>query len=77
MNSSDNPPPPTEEQPVSNSKIPEKATIRLEFVKTKNGGKAGSYYYAYWREDRKLKKKYLGKTSPAELQGTYNQKREV
>lgn len=75
MSSSDSPPP-REEQPLSNFKIPEKATIRLEFIKTKNGGKAGPYYYAYWRENRKLEKKYLGKNLPAEFQETYNQKRE-
>jgi hypothetical protein len=50
--------------------LPERPTIRLEFVKTKYG-KAGPYYYAYWREGKKVKKKYLGKDLPPELQSRY------
>ena len=51
--------------------IPQNATIRVEYVKC---GKDfclkcehGPYYYAYWRDeknDRKLKKKYIGRNDP-------------
>ena len=57
--------------------IPKNATIRKEYIKC---GKEfclrcehGPYYYAYWRDeknDRKLKKKYIGKRDPREE--TYN-----
>lgn len=60
-----------------NSKsIPRNATIRKEYVKC---GKElclrcehGPYYYAYWRDeknDRKLKKKYIGRNDPRERTG--------
>ena len=51
--------------------MPERPTIRLEFVKTKAGYKAGPYFYAYWRKDGKLHKKYIGKHLPTELQSIY------
>jgi hypothetical protein len=48
--------------------IPSTATIREEYVKC---GKPycstcehGPYYYGYWKENGKLKKKYIGKYDP-------------
>jgi hypothetical protein len=57
-----------------NSKtIPQHATIRKEYVKCGKdlclGCEHGPYYYAYWRDetnDRKLKKKYIGRNNPRE-----------
>jgi hypothetical protein len=44
--------------------LPDNATVRQEYVKCKknpcSGCKHGPYYYAYWRENGKLKKKYIG-----------------
>lgn len=37
--------------------IPENATIRKEFVKG-----SGPYLYAYWKENKRLRKKYIGKS---------------
>jgi hypothetical protein len=48
--------------------IPSGATIREEYVKCGNSYcyrcKHGPYYYAYWKENGKLKKKYIGKYDP-------------
>jgi hypothetical protein len=56
-------------------KVPDKATVRYEYVKVKvkDKGKGesegevrvkvyGPYLYAYWRENGKLKKRYMGKS---------------
>ena len=62
-------------------KVPDKATVRYEYVKVKVKGKGkcegedkgesegevrvkvyGPYLYAYWRENGKLKKRYMGKS---------------
>jgi hypothetical protein len=54
-------------------KVPDKATLRYEYVKVKCKGKGesegevrvkvyGPYLYAYWRENGKLKKRYMGKS---------------
>ena len=45
--------------------IPKNATIRKEYVNCKKsnyyrGGRHGPYYYAYWKEGGKIKKKYIG-----------------
>ena len=45
--------------------IPKNATIRKEYVNCKKtncyrGTAHGPYYYAYWREGKKIKKKYIG-----------------
>jgi hypothetical protein len=45
--------------------IPEKATVRQERVKCGNPGCQhlhGPYLYAYWKDGKKLHKKYIGKT---------------
>lgn len=48
--------------------IPSSATIRKEYVKCGNPYchrcKHGPYYYGYWRENGKLKKKYIGRYDP-------------
>jgi hypothetical protein len=48
--------------------IPSGATIREEHVKCGkpdcNRCKHGPYYYAYWKENGKLKKKYIGRYDP-------------
>jgi hypothetical protein len=48
--------------------IPSGATIREEHVKCGkpdcNRCKHGPYYYAYWRENGKVKKKYIGRYDP-------------
>jgi hypothetical protein len=48
--------------------IPSGATIREEYVKCGNPYcyrcKHGPYYYGYWKENGKLKKKYIGKYDP-------------
>jgi hypothetical protein len=45
-------------------------TIRKEYVKCGNPYcyrcKHGPYYYAYWKENGKLKKKYIGLYNPRE-----------
>jgi len=50
--------------------IPSGATIRKEYVKCGNPYcyrcKHGPYYYGYWKENGKLKKKYIGKYDPRE-----------
>jgi hypothetical protein len=45
--------------------IPKNATIRKEYVNCKKpicyrGAAHGPYYYAYWKEGKKIKKKYIG-----------------
>jgi hypothetical protein len=44
--------------------IPENATIRKEYVKCRKYNcrheRHGPYYYAYWKEGEKLRKKYIG-----------------
>jgi len=51
--------------------IPSGATIRKEYVKCGNPYcyrcKHGPYYYGYWKENGKLKKKYIGKYDPREV----------
>jgi hypothetical protein len=48
--------------------IPSSATIRKEYVKCGNPYcsrcEHGPYYYGYWKENGKLKKKYIGKYDP-------------
>jgi hypothetical protein len=47
--------------------VPSNATIREEYIKCGNYScyrEHGPYYYAYWREEGKLHKKYLGKYDP-------------
>jgi|SRR5436190_16047721 hypothetical protein len=44
--------------------IPPNATIRQEFVRCGNPDcqkSHGPYFYAYWKQDKKLKKRYVGK----------------
>ena len=44
--------------------IPLNATIRQEYVKCGNPdctNSHGPYLYAYWKQDKKLKKRYVGK----------------
>jgi len=44
--------------------IPLNATIKQEYVKCGNPDCQKShrpYYYAYWKQDKKLKKRYVGK----------------
>jgi hypothetical protein len=45
--------------------IPKNATIRKEYVNCKKpncfrGAAHGPYYYAYWKEGKKIKKMYIG-----------------
>jgi hypothetical protein len=47
-----------------NQEIPLNATIRQEYVKCGDPdcqNSHGPYLYAYWKQDRKLKKRYVGK----------------
>jgi hypothetical protein len=47
-----------------NLEIPPNATIRQEYVKCGDPdcqNQHGPYLYAYWKQDKKLKKKYVGK----------------
>jgi hypothetical protein len=48
--------------------VPEKATIKKEYIKCGNAScrrcRHGPYYYAYWRDQGKRFKKYLGKYDP-------------
>jgi hypothetical protein len=57
---------------TNNSKnIPINATIRQEYIKCGKLGctsKRGPYYYTYWKENRRLRKKYIGKYSPSRLE---------
>jgi hypothetical protein len=50
--------------------IPSTATIRKEYTKCGNPHcyrcKHGPYYYGYWKENGKLKKKYIGRYDPRE-----------
>jgi hypothetical protein len=49
---------------VNNQEIPPNATIRQEYVKCGNPdcqNSHGPYLYAYWKQDKKLKKRYVGK----------------
>jgi hypothetical protein len=50
--------------------IPSRATIRKEYVKCGNPFcykcKHGPYYYGYWKQNGKLKKKYIGLYDPRE-----------
>src|ERR1700739_3754673 len=48
----------------NNFEIPPNATIRQEYVKCGNPdciNSHGPYLYAYWKQDKKLKKRYIGK----------------
>jgi hypothetical protein len=48
-----------------NLEIPPSATIRQEYVKCGNPdcqNQHGPYFYAYWKQDKKLKKRYVGKS---------------
>lgn len=48
--------------------IPSSATIRKEYIKCGNPNcsrcEHGPYYYGYWKENGKLKKRYIGKYDP-------------
>jgi len=49
---------------VNNLEIPPNATVRQEYVKCGNPdcqNSHGPYFYAYWKQDKKLKKRYVGK----------------
>jgi hypothetical protein len=49
---------------VDDLEIPMNATIRQEYVKCGNPdcqNAHGPYFYAYWKQDKKLNKKYVGK----------------
>ena len=49
---------------VNDLEIPHNATIRQEYVKCGNPdcqNSHGPYLYAYWKHDKKLNKKYVGK----------------
>src|SRR5215831_837943 len=49
---------------VNNFEIPLNATIRQEYVRCGNPDcqkSHGPYFYAYWKEDKKLNKRYVGK----------------
>jgi hypothetical protein len=46
------------------TEIPPNATIRQEYVKCGNPdcqNSHGPYLYAYWKQDKKLNKRYVGK----------------
>src|SRR5215831_18288921 len=48
----------------NNQEIPPNATIRQEYVKCGNPDcqkSHGPYFYAYWKHDKKLNKRYVGK----------------
>jgi hypothetical protein len=48
----------------NNQEIPLNATIRQEYVKCDDPdcqNSHGPYLYAYWKQDRKLRKRYVGK----------------
>jgi hypothetical protein len=50
------------------AEIPPNATIRQEYVKCGNPdcqNQHGPYLYAYWKEDKKLNKRYVGKSLEA------------
>jgi hypothetical protein len=49
----------------NNLEIPPNATIRQEYVKCGNPdcqNQHGPYLYAYWKQDKKLNKRYVGKS---------------
>ena len=49
----------------NNLEIPQNATIRQEYVKCGNPdcqNQHGPYLYAYWKQDKKLNKRYVGKS---------------
>jgi hypothetical protein len=49
---------------VDDLEIPLNATIRQEYVKCGNPdceNSHGPYFYAYWKQDKELKKRYVGK----------------
>jgi len=49
----------------NNYDIPQNATIRQEYVKCGNPDCQNAhsrYLYAYWKENKKLTKRYVGKT---------------
>ena len=49
---------------VDNFEIPPNATIRQEYVKCGDPdcqNLHGPYFYAYWKQDKKLNKRYVGK----------------
>jgi hypothetical protein len=53
---------------VNSLEIPPNATIKEEYVKCGNPdcqNSHGPYLYAYWKEDKKLKKRYVGKNFEA------------
>ena len=50
---------------VESNLIPANATIRREYIKSKEGKERGPYIYAYWKEGKKLRKKYIGKSFEA------------
>ena len=56
--------------------VPPSATIREEYVKCGNPYchrcKHGPYYYGYWKENGKLKKKYIGIYDPREEANSEN-----
>lgn len=46
-----------------------KVTYRQEYVTNKKGGKKyGPYWYAYFKQGDKLKKRYIGKTLPPDAE---------
>jgi hypothetical protein len=48
----------------NDQEIPSNATIRQEYVRCGNPdcqNQHGPYLYAYWKQDKKLKKRYVGK----------------
>jgi hypothetical protein len=52
----------------NNQEIPPNATIRQEYVKCGDPDcqkSHGPYFYAYWKEDKKLNKRYVGKNFEA------------
>jgi hypothetical protein len=52
----------------NNLEIPPNATIRQEYVRCGNPdcqNRHGPYLYAYWKEDKKLEKRYIGKSPEA------------
>ena len=49
----------------TSASIPENATFRREYVLCgKCPKKHGPYWYAYWKEGTRLRKKYVGKHRP-------------
>jgi hypothetical protein len=56
--------------------IPSTATFRKEYVKCGNPYcsrcEHGPYYYGYWKENGKLKKKYIGKYDPRNEENSEN-----